>query len=498
MEPQFGLLSNKVESRISTLRRLQRDEALRQIMRRIALSILLVASMVLAGCFGDGEKLVDDEIIVSIWESYSMIDQIQHENPRIFVTVDLRTNETTNTTWAVFDATKGGNCCEHYLATTIEGDILNIGGEYPVFSEDRGHAWDTYIPEFLPALGQCITAVPTNPGQEGLGEGSIVQATNGDIISMSWFPYIGGDGKIDKFYAILFDESEDEWKWCYNRLTEPFYDRSWQVEVVGPITSSIGNGDWASIVVSNFWHQSLDAGGQISVDGLNYYPFQFTGRDSNDPIVELDLNFTGEGLSAYYDVNKPHKEMRAFPMPTGGLIFPSYYSNGNAAYMDTTLSWNQLEVQFPSEYCHYDSSGTLHCVANSGTSFTHYMSTDGALTWENHTYEMGSVSSSIEEWEFQANGELDLFILNIRYQSTEGPDIDMVYHVRGYSEDMSPDTLTYIGQGDLDSTSGAGNDIRFDFASLGILNDGGVVVAYHDSTDPDPLFAVELELPYSS
>ena len=123
------------------------------------------------------------------------------------------------------------------------------------------------------------------------------------------------------------------------------------------------------------------------------------------------------------------------------------------------------------------------------------MSKDGALTWQNQTYDMSSVSSSIEEWEFQANGDLDLFVLNVRYQSTGGPDVDMVYHVRGYSEDMSPDTLTYIGQGDLDSTSGAGNDIRFDFASLGILNDGGVVVAYHDSTDPDPLFAVELELP---
>ena len=38
---------------------------------------------------------------------------------------------------------------------------------------------------------------------------------------------------------------------------------------------------------------------------------------------------------------------------------------------------------------------------------------------------------------------------------------------------MSPDSITYIGQGDLDSTSGAGNDIRFDLASLAILNDGG-------------------------
>ena len=62
---------------------------------------------------------------------------------------------------------------------------------------------------------------------------------------------------------------------------------------------------------------------------------------------------------------------------------------------------------------------------------------------------------------------------------------------------MEADSLTNIGLGDLDSTSGAGNDIRFDFASMAILPDGGVVVAYHDSTDPneDPMFAIELELP---
>jgi hypothetical protein len=312
---------------------------------------------------------------------------------------------------------------------------------------------------------------------------------------MSWFPYLGADLKLDKFYAILYDESEGEWTWCYNRITEPFYDRSWQVEVIGPISSSLGNGEWASVVVSNFWHQTQNAGGQISVDGLNYYPFQFPGRDGGEPSIELDLDFTDADLPAYWDVNKPHKEMRAFPVPSGGLLFPSYFDNGNAAFMDTTLSWNELEVQFPSEYCQIDRSGALHCVSNSGTSFTHYMSMDGAQTWTNQTYEMGSMATQIEEWEFQANGEQDIFVLNVRYQSSDGPDVDTVFHVRGYSESMTPDTLTYIGQGDLDSTSGAGNDIRFDFASLAILNDGGVVVAYHDSTDPDPLFAVELELP---
>ena len=467
-------------------------------MRRAVLTILLCFSTLMAGCFSNGEGLVEqeDEIGKPIWNDYALIDSQSHDRSEQFTTIDLRTNESTNMTWAVFDATYGGNCCEHDLAPPIEGQILNIGGEYPVWSFDRGHIWDTYIPEALPAVGQCVTFVPTNPGQEGLGEGSIVQATNGDIISMSWFPYVGGDLKLDKFYAILYDESEDQWKWCYNRITEPFYDRSWQVEVIGPIQDSwLGDGDWASIVVSNFWHQSLNAGGQISVDGLNYYPFQFPDRSGGDPEVELDLDFTEADLPAYYDVNKPHKEMRAFPMPSGGLIFPSYYNNGNAAYMDTSLSWNELYVQFPSEYCQIDSVGVIHCVANSGTSFTHYMSNDGAVNWTNYTYELGDVATQIEEWEFQANGELDLFVLNVRYQSAEGPDVDTLYHVRGYSEDMSPDSITYIGQGDLDSTSGAGNDIRFDFASLAILNDGGVVVAYHDSTDPDPLFAVEMLLP---
>ena len=65
---------------------------------------------------------------------------------------------------------------------------------------------------------------------------------------------------------------------------------------------------------------------------------------------------------------------------------------------------------------------------------------------------------------------------------------------RGYSEDLSPDTLTYIGQGDLDSTSGVGT-ISDLILQPSILRDGGVVVAYHDSTHVDPLFAVELNLP---
>ena len=456
--------------------------------------ILLLLCASLSGCLGDGQPLAPEAARDPIWMNYVRIDQNPHDDMRIFTTVDLGLNASGETTWAVFDRNFGGNCCEHYLATSVEGSILNIGGEYPVWSDDRGHVWDTWQPGVVPDP-QCRTFVPTNPGTEGLGEGSIVQATNGDIIAMSWFPYPGGDLKLDKFYAILYDDSEAAWRWCYNRITEPFYDRSWQVEVVGPIDSSLGSGEWASLVVSNFWHQSQNAGGQISVDGLNYYPIQFPDRGDGIDEAVVDLGMYGADLGPHWDVNKPHKEMRAFPVPAGGLMFPSYFDDGSAAFLDTTLSWNQVATLFPSEYCQLDRMNALHCVTLQSTTFSHHYSLDGGLTWQVQNHSLSESASSIEEWEFQANAGQDLFVLNARYQDIDGPDVDIVWHVRGMSESLEADTITYIGLGDLDSTSGAGNDIRFDFASLGVLPDGGVVVAYHDSSHEDPLFAVELDLP---
>ena len=114
-------------------------------MGRVLLGVAMALSMLLAGCFGDGSSIVETEQVDPIWSTYDRIDEAGHVDERMFVTVDLRTNQSTNTTWAVFDASYGGNCCEHYLATDIDGQILNIGGEYPVFSEDRGHVWDTYL-----------------------------------------------------------------------------------------------------------------------------------------------------------------------------------------------------------------------------------------------------------------------------------------------------------------------------------------------------------------
>ena len=160
--------------------------------------------------------------------------------------------------------------------------------------------------------------------------------------------------------------------------------------------------------------------------------------------------------------------------------------------------WYRHQVDdegLPSEYCSFESKGGLHCVSRSGLTFAHQLSWDGGQNWVNATYDLTGLAADIEEWEFHLSGQHDLAILNIRYQSAAGPDVDVVLHIREYSENLYADSITFIGLGDLDSTSGAGNDIRFDFASITILNDGGSVIAYHDSTDPDPLFAIEQIMP---
>ena len=409
---------------------------------------LVILQPILAGCFGD-ELEEDLPIEISIFENFKVFDS-GLDDQRNFTSIDLAVNSSTNLSWAVFGNEEGGNCCEHYLAATKEGLILNFGGEYPTWSVDRGHTWDEYLPSVFSQFG-CLEPKPTVPGQEGLGEGSIVQATNGDIISMGWFPYPSASG-ADQFYAFFYDSQSEEWSWCFNRTPEPFYDRSWQVEVIGPITGGIyGSGPWASLVISNFWHQVQNVGGQISTDGLNYDYFPFPDRDADLEVTQVNLNASDLGVE--WDYTKPHKEMRAFPVPSGGLYFPNYFVNGDDAFLDTNLDWYKAETMggnsLPSEYCAFDSSGALHCVVRESMVLKHQLSWDGGESWLNQTHNISEMASDIEEWEFHSNGEHDLFVLNVRYQSSDGPDVDVAWHVRDFSQSLVPDQLTYLGLGDL-------------------------------------------------
>jgi len=523
-------------------------------MRFAVLVTLMFLSFSFMGCLSPDDKrfetsegelektrLVVDEEVLSQFP-YTL-DPIRNFTVVEALTMDVITERL----WAVYgtediggsnEHNYGGNCCEHYLTTDQDGIIYNLGGEWPWWSTDRGLTWTEWVP---PAVNNdlftCEEGQLDPTLDPGLGEGSIIQAPNGDILAMTWFPYPSLDG-ADQFYAILGKKSapdQIDWQFCWNSFDkEPFYDRSWQVPVVGPINpppelANIGcnsNCPWASMVVSNFWSYN-EQGYQISTDGLNYRPLDIPDSSSNECNAEyarcgadLEFDLFFEDLGPEWDYMQPHREMRASPIPSGGLLFPRWFSDGSNLFLDTELTWHRHtlpnETLLPSRNLVIDSSGALHSVscnnADPGSkgcdgtfNLTHQISYDGGYTWTNQTHRWPlalSVSDNTFEWDFQADGNLDLAVITMRVQTDlngTSSDVDLVYHIRDYRESMEADSVTLIGLGDLDATSGAGNDVRFDFASMAILPDGGVVVAYHDSTDPntDPMFAIELELPES-
>ena len=146
---------------------------------------LILSGMVLSGCIGQGSD--QTEANVEWGQGMVQIPLDGLDDVRNFSVGIAFENQTVGeSNWAVFGNEEGGNCCEHYLAMTKEGWILNFGGEYPTWSDDRGRTWQEYTPSVFSQFG-CLEPKPTIPGQEGLGEGSIVQATNGDLIAMGCF-----------------------------------------------------------------------------------------------------------------------------------------------------------------------------------------------------------------------------------------------------------------------------------------------------------------------
>jgi len=180
---------------------------------------LIVFTQLFAGCFGGGEDNTPAAAIPDWDKGFAYIDDpatldlasdYDVASPDLSLSVGdwdasseqwINRSLWGNASWGVFDKTYGGNCCEHYLAATEWGWLMNFGGEYPTWSEDRGHTWQDYKPSLLTDIA-CRTPKPTITGQEGLGEGSIVQTTTGDIISMGWFPYPSSSGETSSTHSF--------------------------------------------------------------------------------------------------------------------------------------------------------------------------------------------------------------------------------------------------------------------------------------------------------
>ena len=131
----------------------------------VALVAIMFSTVSLSGCIHDAIIENFSSPYPEWYEEMEYIEDPMSHTDSCFSTPCVRnftigepfSNETwdkTGNKWAVFGNVEGGNCCEHYLAATKEGWIMNFGGEYPSWSEDRGHTWQEYRPSVFSRWGE--------------------------------------------------------------------------------------------------------------------------------------------------------------------------------------------------------------------------------------------------------------------------------------------------------------------------------------------------------
>ena len=124
----------------------------------------------------------------------------------------------------------------------------------------------------------------------------------------------------------------------------------------------------------------------------------------------------------------------------------------------------------------------MHNVIARGDRFTYGWSSDNGATWHSIDVPLPA-NSSIKQIDFRANRDAGVAAVAVHaHDSTTGADRDLVYKL-GIKQ-AEPKLLRQytVGLGDVDSTSGVGNDLRFDFETVAIFPDGRVAVSFFDST----------------
>src|SRR3954471_22392460 len=202
--------------------------------------------------------------------------------------------------WRISPA--GGNCCETYVAATRTGRIVESGGTYPWYSDDRGKHW--YEVKFdIPDQND------NGPAVAG-GEGATVVGPGGDIYGVTWDAYSG-----DHLQAYSYTAQTRKWAVSEVVMKSPFYDRPWLTYARGPV--SLGSG---------LTRQVLDVtGGGITKDVDTFSP---NGLDYSDPSFFYgDETRLGTGRFRVRVVRnqdadwwQPHPGTGTLPLNAGGVL----------------------------------------------------------------------------------------------------------------------------------------------------------------------------------
>lgn len=380
-------------------------------------------------------------------------------------TADASDDRTGTTRWRVVEDT--GNCCETYPHVGADGRLYDFGGTFIHFSDDRGATWSRVVPD-TPLVN---------------GEGTLVTAPNGDVLGVGWDPYSG-----DHLQAYKYEAETGTWLYEEMPLHTPFYDREWVAVVPGPFTTVAGEEvPYITFVRGGWPSKELYL---MSTDGLSYHQVssKFVDRTFSGESVEGPLPITADASS---DWTQPNTNTGITPLGDGHALAGPDYPGLTAEFSlldPETRTWSAYTLPGGSDPVgrfQIDSRGWIHNVIADTISgepgFTYRISDDGGSTFTSLRVPMPD-GEVIEEVDFKANGAVGIAAVLVRAQADSGGDRDLLFKLDVSGPEPVLSRSHEVGLGDAGATSGVGNDVRYDFASVGMFPDGRVAVSFLDST----------------
>lgn len=375
--------------------------------------------------------------------------------------------------WHLTDA--GGSCCAVYLAGTAGGRLVELGGGYPVYSDDRGATWYEVVPD-LPAAD---------------AQGAVAVAPNGDVVGVAW------DRAGDRLVAFKHDAAAQRWWYRDVPGHQPLFERPWVAVVPGPFTRDDGTtAPYATVLRSHVASDRQDVM-YVSLDGLTYVPESDEPAQVSEPLVTGYLEVVAD---AAMDVLQPHPAMRVTPLPRGGFlnVAPSLADPAcpSTAYgADRAWSCVAMPGHAYTPGLRVDSRGWLHEVERVSPDQLRYAtSADGGRSWSYLTLPVpfGGTVDDLVLLDHKANGALGRAAVAVHAQMGD-VSRDVVYRVDTTHPRPALVETMLVGGGTRRSVPGDPlAEHRFDVASVVLLPDGTVAVAFDDGGADAPRIAVEV------
>jgi hypothetical protein len=369
-----------------------------------------------------------------------------------------------STTWRVVQGT--GNCCENYLTTTSGGRLLDFGGSFINYSDDRGVTWKQVRP-----LNPLVN-----------GEGTLDLAPNGDVIAIGWDPYSG-----DHLQAFKYEANSGNWYYQEQPLHSPFYDREWVTVVPGPF----------SIDGRTYPYLSFLKGGYpskedwlYSTDGIEYT--NVTSKYVDDTLSSETQSYLTTHADSTFDWIQANSSTGLTALGAGGALASGDWPfDAWSLLHPSTLTWTAFEFPgpvVPQGSFQVDSAGRIQNLVphGDGAGFDYRTSTDGGKSWRSATVALPA-KYTIDQIDFRANRAAGVAAVVVHaLNSDTGNDQDYVYKFDIATSQPFLKRMYLVGLGDAGSAAGVGNSVRMDFQTVSIFNDGRVALSFLDSTTHYP------------